>query len=196
MPINICICPMLLAVQWDFRVWSPYTLALLLLLLVVKPYPTLFAIPWVIAHQTFLFGGFPKQECWSELPFSSAWDLLDPGMEPTSLAWQVDSLPLNHLGNPYPYMLYNKKRLQRLQNNAFGPGQSKLRSLASKVMDLIMLKVWSKGKLLKPGGFKWKGGIKDHSQVAGKSSGERCEVCPVLRGRSWKEEGDQCTAQN
>ena len=47
-----------------------------------------------IAHQAFLFMGFPRQECWSELPFPSAGDLLDPGMEPTSLAWQVDSLPL------------------------------------------------------------------------------------------------------
>ena len=49
---------------------------------------------------------------------------------------RVDSLPLNQLGNPYPHMLYDKKkRLQWLQNNALSPGQSKVRSLASKEMD-------------------------------------------------------------
>ena len=44
--------------------------------------------------------GFSKQEYWSELPFLSAVDLLNPKMEPISPAWQVDSLPLSHLGSP------------------------------------------------------------------------------------------------
>ena len=44
--------------------------------------------------------GFPRQESWSGLlPFPSPGDLLDPGVEPASPAWQVDSLPLNHLGS-------------------------------------------------------------------------------------------------
>ena len=34
----------------------------------------------------------------AQLP-GSTWDLPDPGMEPASPAWQVDSLPLNPLGS-------------------------------------------------------------------------------------------------
>ena len=44
--------------------------------------------------------GFPKQEFWSGLPFSSPGDLPDPGIEPASPAWQADSLPLSHQGGP------------------------------------------------------------------------------------------------
>ena len=40
--------------------------------------------------------GFPRQEYWSRLPFHSPGDLPDPGMEPESPAWQVDSLVLSH----------------------------------------------------------------------------------------------------
>ena len=45
--------------------------------------------------------GFPQQEYWSGLPFPSPGDLPDPGIEPTSPAWQVHSLPLNHLVSPH-----------------------------------------------------------------------------------------------
>ena len=37
--------------------------------------------------------GFSRQEYWSGLPFPSLEDLLDPGIEPGSLALQADSLP-------------------------------------------------------------------------------------------------------
>ena len=47
-----------------------------------------------------LYMGFPKQEYWNGLPFPSPRDLSDPGTEPASLAWQVDSLPPSPLGNP------------------------------------------------------------------------------------------------
>ena len=43
---------------------------------------------------------FPRQEYQSGLPFPSPGDLPDPGIEPRSSAWQVDSLPLNHLQSP------------------------------------------------------------------------------------------------
>ena len=43
--------------------------------------------------------GFPRQEYWSGLPFSSPGDIPDPGVEHMSPAWQVDSLPLSHLGS-------------------------------------------------------------------------------------------------
>ena len=37
--------------------------------------------------------GFPRQEYWSGLPFSSPGDLPDPGTEPRSPALQADTLP-------------------------------------------------------------------------------------------------------
>ena len=40
--------------------------------------------------------GFPRQKYWSGLPFPSAGDLPDPGIEPESPALQADSLPLSH----------------------------------------------------------------------------------------------------
>ena len=39
---------------------------------------------------------FSRQEYWSGLPFPSAVDLPDPGIEPGSLALQADSLPSEH----------------------------------------------------------------------------------------------------
>ena len=43
--------------------------------------------------------GFPRQECWSGLPFPFPGDLSDPGIEPMSPAFQVDALPLSHQGS-------------------------------------------------------------------------------------------------
>ena len=40
---------------------------------------------WTIAHQAPLSVGFPRQEHWSGLPFSSPGDLLNPGIGPMSL---------------------------------------------------------------------------------------------------------------
>ena len=45
----------------------------------------LFVISWTVAHQAPLSMGFPRQECWSGLPFSSPGDHLNPGMRPMSL---------------------------------------------------------------------------------------------------------------
>ena len=47
------------------------------------------------AHWAPLFIVFPRQEYWRGLPFPYSDDLPDPGIEPTSTAWQVDSLPGN-----------------------------------------------------------------------------------------------------
>ena len=41
-----------------------------------------FATPWTVARQAALFMGFPRQEYWSGLPFSSLGDSPDPGIEP------------------------------------------------------------------------------------------------------------------
>ena len=43
--------------------------------------------------------GFPRQEYWSGLPFPSAGDLPDPGIELRSPALADDSLPLSHQGS-------------------------------------------------------------------------------------------------
>ena len=43
-------------------------------------------IPWTRAHQAPLSMGFPRQEYWNGLPFSSPGDLPDPGTEPASPA--------------------------------------------------------------------------------------------------------------
>ena len=44
------------------------------------------ATPWTAAHQTPLFVGFFRQECWSHLPFPPPGDLPHPGIEPVSPA--------------------------------------------------------------------------------------------------------------
>ena len=49
--------------------------------------------PWTVACQVPLSMGFPRQDCWSGLPFPSPGDLPDPGMKPRSPALQADSLP-------------------------------------------------------------------------------------------------------
>ena len=54
--------------------------------------------PRTTARQAPQSMGFPRLEYWSELPFPSPGDLPDPGIEPTSPAWQEDSSPQSHLG--------------------------------------------------------------------------------------------------
>ena len=61
----------------------------------------LFATTWTVAHQAPLFMGFFRQEYRSGLPFPSPKDLPDPGIEPRSLAFQVDSLPPEPSGKPF-----------------------------------------------------------------------------------------------
>ena len=63
----------------------------------------LFADAWTVARQAPLSIGFPRQEYWSGLPFPPPGDLSSPGTEPESAmspTWQIDSLPLCHLGSP------------------------------------------------------------------------------------------------
>ena len=62
----------------------------------------LFATPRTVVCQAPPSMGFPRQEYWSGLPFSSPGNLLDPGMKPRSPTVQADSLPSKPLGN---YML-------------------------------------------------------------------------------------------
>ena len=46
----------------------------------------LFATPWTVISQAPLSMGFPRQEYWSDLPFSSPGDFPNPGIEPVSPA--------------------------------------------------------------------------------------------------------------
>ena len=57
-------------------------------------------IPLTVAHEAPLSMGFPRQEYWSGLPFPSLGDFSDPGIEPWSLAFQIDSLPSELSGSP------------------------------------------------------------------------------------------------
>ena len=61
-----------------------------------------FVTPWTVACQAPLSMGFPRQEYWRGLTFSSPRDLPNPGIESMSLSWKVDvdSLPLRHQGCP------------------------------------------------------------------------------------------------
>ena len=58
--------------------------------LVVKSCLTL-VTPWTAAHQPPLSIRFSRQKYWNGLPFSSPWDLPDPGIEPGSPLLQAVS---------------------------------------------------------------------------------------------------------
>ena len=53
-----------------------------------------------MAHQAPLSVGFPRQEYYSGLPFSSSGDLPDPEIKPGSPTFLVDSLPSGQSGKP------------------------------------------------------------------------------------------------
>ena len=62
----------------------------------------LLVTPWTVAYPS-LSMEFSRQEYWSGLPFPTPGDLLNPGIEPTSLAspaLEADSLPLCYLRIP------------------------------------------------------------------------------------------------
>ena len=75
----------------------------------------LLVTPLTVAHQASLSMGFSRQEYWSGLPFSSAGDLPDPGIESVSPELQVDSLQLRHLGRPSTGMATIKKKKKKKQ---------------------------------------------------------------------------------
>ena len=61
------------------------------------------AIPWTVTCQAPQSMGFLRQEYWSGLPFPSAGDLPDSGIEPESPALQLDSLLTELRGKPIAY---------------------------------------------------------------------------------------------
>ena len=56
--------------------------------------------PWTVACQAPLFMGFPRQKYWSGKPSPSPGNLPNPGIEPGSLALQMDSLLSEPPGKP------------------------------------------------------------------------------------------------
>ena len=54
--------------------------------------------PWNVACQAPLSMVFSRQEYWSSLPFSSAGDVPNPGIEPGSHAFQAGSFPFEPPG--------------------------------------------------------------------------------------------------
>ena len=63
--------------------------------LVAKSCLTL-VIPWAVPCQVPLSMGFPRQEYWSGLPFTSPGDLLDPGIKPVFPVLRADSSLLSN----------------------------------------------------------------------------------------------------
>ena len=59
----------------------------------------LFATPWIVACQAPLSMEFSRHEYWSGLPFLLQGIFPIQELNPTLLHWQVDSLPLSHLGS-------------------------------------------------------------------------------------------------
>ena len=75
----------------------------------------LFVTPWTVAHQAPLSMGFPRQEYWSGLPFSSPGTLPDPGIELTSLvspALAGRFFTINPPAKPIFY-IYRERRRER-----------------------------------------------------------------------------------
>ena len=68
-----------------------------------------FATPWTAAHQAPLSMGFSRQEQWSGLPCPPPGDRPNPGIEPTSPALQVDSLPLSNFISLFTVMHWRRK---------------------------------------------------------------------------------------
>ena len=60
----------------------------------------LFAIPWIVAHQSPPSMEFSRPEYWSGLPFPSPGDLPDPGIKAGSPTLQADALPSELSGKP------------------------------------------------------------------------------------------------
>ena len=79
----------------------------------------LFATLWTIAQQVPLSMGFSRQEYWSGWPCPSPGDLLNPGMEPGSSAFQADSIPAELPGKLKPLLTLSIRFLQRGNKRIF-----------------------------------------------------------------------------
>ena len=102
---------LLLASQQDISTWQPRTTPLNRLRacrLSCFSHVQLFVTLWTVARQAPLSVRFSRQEHWSGLSFPPSGDLPDLGIKLTSPAWQVNSLPLSHLGNSMTHQWVTK----------------------------------------------------------------------------------------
>ena len=90
-----------------------------------------FVTSWTVACKAPLSMGFPRQEYWTRLPFSSPGDLPNPGIEPTSPAFQADFSTTEPSGKsclvgkqnlpPSSVSLWHEKRCRRMQDVFYLP---------------------------------------------------------------------------
>ena len=86
-----------------YQSWPSFSLLELTCMLSCFSHAWVFVAPRTIAHQASVSMGLFQQEYCSGLPFLSPGDLPNSGLEPALLLflhWQVDPLPLSHLGRP------------------------------------------------------------------------------------------------
>ena len=93
---------------------------------------------WTVARQAPLSMGFPSRAYWSGLPFPPPEDLPSPVMEPKSSAWQVDSLPLSHLG-----ILWTIQHLLKSIHMSLLPLLGGLNQQKCVLLQFWKLKVWN-----------------------------------------------------
>ena len=116
--------------------------------MVVSPFShvRLFVTPWIIACQIFLSIGFSQQEYWSGLPCPPPGDLPNPGIEPTSPALQVASLPAEPQGKPgcYTFLKILLKKNKNKQVKVMAASNSLLVSMyALCICETCLLCVWA-----------------------------------------------------
>ena len=93
-------------------------------------YVWLFVTPWTVDCQAPLSKDFSRQLYWSGLPFPPPGGLPNPGIEPRGSSeprdwthWQVDCLPLRHLGSPVSRTLFSAKEPPcQCRRHRFDPG--------------------------------------------------------------------------
>ncbi|CAI9157714.1 unnamed protein product [Rangifer tarandus platyrhynchus] len=86
---------------------ASHTLLVHVCVCLVLSHVHIFGTPCTITHQAPLSMGFPQQEYWAGLPFPSPADLPDSGIELSSPALQVDSLPLSQ-GKAHKLIAYKQ----------------------------------------------------------------------------------------
>ena len=87
--------------------------AKVVVIVLVLSHVQVFVTVWTLACQISLSMGFPRQGYCSGLPFPFPGDSPYPGINSTSPAWQVDSLPPSHLGSlvyMYSRILFSLKK--------------------------------------------------------------------------------------
>ena len=106
----------------------------------------LFATPWTVTYQAPPSMGFSRQEYWSGLPFPSAGDLPDPGIEAGSPALQADALTSEAPGKPPFWIQVIKREMKVWINNI-----SRLISLTHPIFLCSLSLIWILAGLTEPG---------------------------------------------